>query len=183
MHKPLISLLVMSLSFALEAKLYKVSDRGDILPDSAPEFACVLDDKSKLLWEVKTTQTGLQHQHNTYTWFDGKTGVDNGQYSRHCHWGEACNTQRYISALNQAKRCQQNNWRLPGARELKTLLNYGDDHLLIDTSFFPQTQAASYWSADEIDAEIAVDVPFFYGGVGSSDKLFDAHIRAVSSVD
>lgn len=183
MHKLLIGFLITGLSLGAQAKLYKVSERGDILQDSAIVFACVLDDQSKLLWEVKTLKPGLQYQKNTYTWFDGKTGVENGQYSRHCHWGELCNTQRYVSALNQTKRCQQDNWRLPSESELKTLRHYGDQHLLIDTNFFPQTQAASYWSADEVDREIAVDVPFFYGGVGSSDKLFDAHIRAVSSVD
>ena len=183
MPKLFISLVFLSLSLGAQAQLYKVSERGDILQPTATEFACVLDDQSKLLWEVKSIDQGLQHQHNTYTWFDGQTGVEDGQYSRHCHWGEACNTQRYVTALNQAKLCHQGNWRLPSEHELKTLVNYGDTHLLIDLNFFPQTQAASYWSADEVDAEVAVDVPFFYGGVGSSDKLFDAHIRAVSSVD
>ena len=164
------------------AALYKVSDTGEVFQRGEQTFACVLDDQTQLLWEVKTTKPGLQNTRNTYTWFDGKTGVENGDFSHHCHWGESCNTQAYLQALNQQNLCEKDNWRLPTEQELKTLLVYGDNDLLIDQVFFPNTQLKSYWSASEIDTQVAIDVPFFYGGVKSSDKSFDAHIRAVSTL-
>lgn len=165
------------------AQLIKVSGQGHILKKSDTNHRCVIDDQSELVWEVKLVEKGLQDTNNTYTWFDGKSGVENGDYSHNCHWGENCNTQAFINAFNTEKLCQQTTWRLPSEKELKTLLLYGDDALLIDKDFFPNTKLKSYWSSSEQDVNVAIDVPFFYGGSKSSDKSFDAHIRAVSNAN
>ncbi len=177
----LISLILLSLS--AYAQLFKVSEQGSILKSSDANHRCVIDDKSELVWEVKLNKKGLQNTQNTYTWFDAKTGVKDGEYSKNCHWGKACNSQAFIQALNETKLCQQNIWRMPSEAELKTLLVYGDNNLLIDDKFFPNTQLKTYWSADEISADVAIDVPFFYGGSKSADKSFDAYIRAVSNAN
>ncbi len=182
MNKFFIILSIVIISLTANAKLYKISPRGDVLKNNAQDFICILDDKSKLIWEVKTNNKGLQNTANTYTWFDGKTGVENGDYSHNCNWGNNCNTRAYIKALNASNLCKQSNWRLPSESELKTLLIYGDENPLINTNFFPNTKLKTYWTIDEIDENIAIDVPFFYGGVKSSDKSFDAHIRAVANV-
>jgi hypothetical protein len=142
--------------------------------------ACVLDKKNQLLWEVKTQRSGLHNGRNRYTWFDGETGVKNGENSHSCNWGANCNTQAYLKILNNIKFCNRNNWRLPSEQELESLLKYSDNNPLIDTDFFPNTQSKSYWSADIINQEVAIDVPFFYGGGRGSDKSFNAYIRAVS---
>ncbi|CAC9590105.1 hypothetical protein [uncultured Gammaproteobacteria bacterium] len=175
-----VSLLTMSTS---NAQLFKVSDQGSILTSTSLEHRCVLDDQSKLVWEVKLNTKGLQNTQNTYTWFDGKTGVENGDYSHNCHWAEACNTQAYTKAVNSVKLCKQVNWRLPTESELRTLLIYGDNDLLINQDFFNRTQLKSYWSSDQQSADIAIDVPFFYGGSKSADKSFDAYVRLVSDAN
>lgn len=180
MHKIIIFLSFFIYILAANAQLIKVSAQGDILDRQAKNHRCVLDSQSKLAWEVKLNNKGLQDANNTYTWFDGKSGVNNGDYSHHCHWGKNCNTQAFIDALNQTKLCKQSVWRLPSESELRTLLVYGDNDLLVNLNFFPNTKRKSYWSRDEQDIDIAIDVPFFYGGSKSSDKSFDAHIRAVS---
>lgn len=167
MNKTIAFLLLIILNFGVNAKLVTLNN-------------CVLDDKSQLLWEVKSSNKGLQNAHNTYTWFNGKTGVENGDYSQHCNFIKNCNTQAFINALNQQQLCQKNTWRLPSDAELKTLLRYGDNEPLIDTQYFPNTRAQFYWTAEDLDKNIAIDVPFFYGGSQGSDKSFDAHIRAVS---
>jgi hypothetical protein len=41
------------LSIGINAKLFKVSDQGNILKHNAQDWSCVLDDQSKLVWEVK----------------------------------------------------------------------------------------------------------------------------------
>ncbi len=166
-----------------QAQFIKVANTGKTLPHSAPHWDCVLDDKTGLLWEVKKTQQGLQNTYNTYTWFDGKSGTQNGEYSHHCHWGKSCNTRAFISALNIAKPCQTNTWRLPRENELNTLLRYHDNNPLINTYYFPNTQSKSYWTQSELNSKTAIDVPFFYGGTKSSGKSFDSHIRAVSDVN
>ncbi len=164
----------------VNAQLIKVSAQENILENESRNHQCVLDQQSKLVWEVKLSDKGLQDMNNTYTWFDGKSGVDNGDYSHYCHWGKNCNTQAFINTLNTIKLCEQSAWRLPSESELRTLLIYGDNDLLINSDFFPNTKRKSYWSRDEQDVDIAIDVPFFYGGSKGSDKSFDAHIRAVS---
>ena len=78
------------------AQLFKVSDQGAILNNSSTDQRCILDDKSKLVWEVKLASKGLQNTQNTYTWFDGKTGILNGDYSHNCHWASECNTKNYV---------------------------------------------------------------------------------------
>ncbi len=180
MHKIIVFLSFFIYILTANAQLIKVSAQGNILESESKNHRCVLDQQSKLVWEVKLNDKGLQNTDNTYTWFDGKSGTDNGNYSRHCHWGKNCNTQAFINALNTTKLCKQSTWRLPSESELRTLLIYGDNDLLINPYFFPNTKRKSYWSADEQDVNIAIDVPFFYGGSKSSDKSFDAYIRAVS---
>ncbi|ABL02395.1 conserved hypothetical protein [Candidatus Ruthia magnifica str. Cm (Calyptogena magnifica)] len=180
MHKIIAFLSFFACVSIVNAQLIRVSAQGNILENEFKNHRCVLDQHSKLVWEVKLSDKGLQDTNNTYTWFDGKSGVDNGDYSHHCHWGKNCNTQAFINALNTVKLCKQSAWRLPSESELRTLLIYGDNDLLINPDFFPNTKRKSYWSADEQDVNIAIDLPFFYGGSKSSDKSFDAHIRAVS---
>ena len=172
------------LSLNTQAKLIKVSSSGAQLDNVSDTWSCVIDSKTQLMWEVKTRQKGLQNTDNTFTWFDGNSGVENGDYSRNCHWSEQCNTQNYINALNQKALCQANNWRLPSASELKTLLVYNDDNPLINQDFFPNTQAQSYWSSTPHATQdsVALDVAFFYGGTNGSDKSFDSYIRGVSDV-
>ncbi len=181
MHKIIVFLVLFIYTLIVNAQLIKVSERGNILKSGAKDHRCVLDQQSKLVWEVKLNDKGLQDTNSSYTWFDGQSGVSNGGYSYRCHWGKNCNTQTFINALNIVKLCKQNTWRLPSESELRTLLLYGDNDLLINLLFFPNTKRKSYWSADELDTNIAIDVPFFYGGSKSSDKSFDAYIRAVSN--
>ncbi|WP_053951973.1 DUF1566 domain-containing protein [Candidatus Thioglobus autotrophicus] len=176
----LLFLILISLTGIANAQLFKVSDQGAILSNISTKQRCVLDDQSKLVWEIKLASKGLQNTQNTYTWFDGQSGVQNGDYSHNCHWADSCNTQEYIKAINTLKLCQQKKWRLPTQAELKTLLLYGDNDLLINQQFFPNTQLKSYWSSNELSRDIAIDVPFYYGGSQSADKSFDAYVRLVS---
>ena len=181
-----ITLLFITLCFSAvtNAKLVKVSNEGILLVDNAQQWSCVVDDKSQLMWEVKINIKGLQNTQNTYTWFDGHSGVQNGEYSHNCYWGKGCNTQAFIEELNSSNLCQSSNWRLPNEAELTTLLVYNDDNPLINLYYFPNTQSKPYWTSTNRDHNnnVAVDVPFFYGGTNGSDKLFDSYIRAVSDV-
>jgi len=184
MNKIYLLLTLFFLSFAVSAKLIKISNTGTQLQGSFAPWSCVIDDKAKLMWEVKVSKKSLQDAQNTYTWFDGISGVENGEYSRNCQWGEGCNTQAFIQALNQSSLCQSSNWRLPSESELMTLLVYNDDNPLINLNYFPNTQPKPYWTSmgHKDDDDVAIDVPFFYGGTNGSDKSFDSYIRAVSDV-
>ena len=181
----------------ISAGFIKISKNGKILNSNAESWSCVLDSDSNLIWEIKVTEKGIQNNQNTYTWFDGISGIENGEFSRNCFLGESCNSKKYIDDLNKKYICGIYKWRLPTLSELRGLLIYTDDEPLIDLRLFPNTKASTYWSSSVSfeDNNIALDVPFFYGRtdrpyklkgqskVLGSDKSFDSHIRAVYNVD
>lgn len=176
-------LMVFLLNTGANATLIKAANTGVLLPDNAPQWACVFDDKTQLMWEVKRSTQGLQNSQHTYTWFDGKSGTENGEYSRNCHQKHTCNTQAFIRSLNAQTLCQADNWRLPNADELGSLLRYRDYDPLIDDAYFPNTRPGLYWSSSSLNnTDAALDVAFFYGGTSGSDKSFDSYVRAVRDV-
>ena len=129
------------------------------------------------MWEVKTTN----NTNNSYTWFNGKLGVINNDYSHNCNFDTHCNTELYIYVNNISNLCKYNDWRLPSYKELLTIKQYTDNDPTIDTNYFPNTKSKSYWSSyiDKEDNNAVLDVPFFYGGTTGSGMSFDGYISLV----
>ena len=185
MNKTLILSLFVSISNIVFADFVKLSNEGEILDFESLNWSCVLDQKTSLVWEVKSETEGLQYTMNTYTWFDGDSGRKNNMYSKNCYWGEDCNTKSFIDDINEAQLCSYSNWRLPTRDELKTIINYYGDDILIDLDFFPNTQKKTYWTSmiAKDNPSLAYEIPFFYGGSIVREKFLDTHIRLVSSAD
>ena len=185
MKKALILLLFMSISNIAIADFVKLSSEGEILDFESSNWSCVLDQKTSLIWEVKGETEGVQYTMNTYTWFDGDTGRKNNMYSKNCYWGEGCNTQSFVDDINEAQLCTYTNWRLPTRDELKTIINYYGDDILIDLDFFPNTQKETYWTSmtAKDNPSLAYEIPFFYGGSIVREKSIDTYIRLVRSAD
>jgi hypothetical protein len=182
MNKLISFSLMLLIGSVVSADLLKISKKGKILEFDKAKWACVLDEDSNLFWEVKSTKEGLQYAKNTYTWFDGESGEEDGEYSRHCYWAKGCNTSAYIEKINEASLCSFTDWRLPTNDELKTLIDYyGDVDALINVVFFPNTQADTYWSSTTVENNefVAYEVAFAYGGSVARDKYFDTYIRLV----
>lgn len=114
-------------------------------------WACVRDNQSGLLWEVKKTEPGLQNINNTYTWYDPDE-KSNGGYAGKANagvcTGSDCDTYSYAKAINALKLCGSNDWYLPSRYELNTI---------VDTSiplpgptfpqaFFPESLPGKYWT-------------------------------------
>jgi hypothetical protein len=182
MSKIITFFIILFLAFYANAKLIKVSNSGKLLENNSSQWNCVFDDKTELIWEVKTDKQGLQNKNNTYTWFEDESGEQNGKYSNSCDWGSNCNSKKYIIELNKTGLCNSSNWRLPTEKELSSLLFYSDYNPLINTDYFPNTQAKYYWSSTSHNKNpsVAIDIPFFYGGKRGSDKSFNSHIRGVA---
>ena len=185
MNKTLILSLFVSISNIVFADFVKLSNEGEILDFESLNWSCVLDQKTSLVWEVKSETEGLQYTMNTYTWFDGDSGRKNNMYSKNCYWGEDCNTKSFIDDINEAQLCSYSNWRLPTRDELKTIINYYGDDILIDLDFFPNTQKKTYWTSmtAKDNSSLAYEIPFIFGGSIVREKSLDTHIRLVRSAD
>ena len=145
----------------------KISNTGAILPDTtvlgsgANDWACTKDNKTGLIWEVKTTDGGLRDWSQKYTnWFVDETG-----------YGQATNSDYLTSAVNKQTMCGASNWRLPTNDELKGLILCSDGQYTvlgkdisgivctnntnvvqptINTTYFPNTQSFAFWTSSII---------------------------------
>lgn len=124
------------------------SGSGDF--DSDP-WSCVRDNRTGLVWEVKTGQSELHSAGNTYTWYE--TDEDNnGGHPGTANGGKCadsqCDTRSYVAAVNAKGLCGHNDWRLPNLEELATLVDSTAKHPgpTVDQRFFPETMAAEYWT-------------------------------------
>ncbi len=143
----------------------KIANNGNVLLANAAlgsgltDWACTRDNVTKLVWEVKTppVPSGLRSGH-TYSWYStddtknggsagrGSVGVDtcNGTLF---NYGNKCNTQNYVAAVNAAGLCGKTDWRLPERNELLTLVHSGQiSPATIDPTYFPNTAPVFYWS-------------------------------------
>ena len=128
----------------------KLDSDGDDLSNSQTDWSCVRDNRTGLVWEVKTNDRGLRDRFNTYSWYfpagDVLTGGDQGAANGgQCHGGIACDTQSYIDAINTMDLCGRGNtWRLPTPEELRSINDYSrgyDTRPTLDVDFFPHDPA------------------------------------------
>ena len=89
-------------------------------------------------------------------------------------WSEA---DAYCRALGRGGR----NWRLPRIKELLTLIDPSTSGVLIDSTIFPNTAAASYWTFTQ--HVVATDnywtVSFATGGTRNDSPGSRMHVRCV----
>ena len=167
----------------IKIKYVKKSNSGDILPDSATEWACVEDVENGLIWEVKS-DTGVQDTNNSYSWFEpnmteAPQGIaDGGRCS-----GEAdCDTHAYVALLNERNYCGYSNWRLPTRDEMLSIVSYDSNApVKINTEYFPDALPSWYWTAssNENHPDHAWYV-LFRNGIALNDlKERPKHIRLV----
>jgi hypothetical protein len=128
----------------------KIDVNGNELPANATSWACVRDNHTNLLWEVKTSDNGLHDMNGTYSWYSSdklSNGGANGAINRGtCGGGIPCDTSGYISAVNSEKFCGRSDWHLPGVLDLQGIVNQQVLSPSIDTVYFPNTSSTFYWS-------------------------------------
>ncbi len=144
----------------------KIANNGGVLLANAAlgsgpnEWACTKDNVTGLVWEVKTPSipSGLRSEH-TYSWYsidDANNGGSAGRgsvggdtcFGTLFNYGNKCNTQNYVAAVNVAPGlCGKTDWRLPARNELLTLVHSGQiSGVMIDLIHFPNTEPSLYWT-------------------------------------
>jgi hypothetical protein len=124
-----------------------------VLGSNATDWACTQDNITGLMWEVKTTDGGLRDKTWAYSWYnsDGATnaGIEGWSDSGDsCFDSTRCDTEKYVADVNAATLCGHSDWRLPSKRELETITHLGSSAPAIESTYFPNTIATSFfWSA------------------------------------
>ena len=188
----------------------KLDAQGYELPKSAKSWSCVLDNRSGLVWEVKTNDGSARDKDNGYRW--GGRGVsdvalanyDGNDESRRkqSHWdgkgGRYDDWNKLVDAANSERLCGFSDWRVPDLYELASLVrcrggrykNLDDgcsgsyQRPTIDTNYFPNTKSGAYWSASP-DARYRYNAWLlgFSNGNGShlGNRDFSYRVRLVRS--
>lgn len=114
-------------------------------------WACVKDNQSGMIWEVKSPAPGLHYANNTYTWYDQDPNTNGGwpgNAKGGVCTGSDCDTEAYIKAANAEKLCGFADWHLPSRYEMGTIIDTSVFYPgpTFPKAYFPETLAGKYWT-------------------------------------
>ncbi|MCC6596530.1 MAG: DUF1566 domain-containing protein [Rhodanobacteraceae bacterium] len=141
----------------------KIAHDGSALPaaaapgDGPKGWACTRDNRSGLIWEVKTGAGTWREGQHTYTPFDsnpatnggwlGYRDATSGRCDRDRMAGRSCNTEAYTAAVNAAALCGRADWRLPTVAELVGIAGERSAAAVQATAaHFPNSAEGWYWT-------------------------------------
>jgi hypothetical protein len=143
-----------------------------VLGNKATDWACTKDNKTGLIWEIKTTDGGLRDWGKYYTNYTP-------DYDPKKLYEDETNASGFALDVNTQGLCGASDWRLPTKDELLGIVKKGNSPV-IDTTYFPNTQNM-FWSSS-LSAGVsnfAWLVSFYYGGSDSGDKYGYINVRLV----
>jgi hypothetical protein len=142
----------------------KLDDGGNVLDDSATEWAMVRDEVTGLTWEVKTDDGSIHDVDKIYTWQDGHDV--------------------FIARLNRDIFGGYSDWRLPTIKEFSTITDKGVVNPAINTAYFPNTMLSPegyFWSSTTYVNNLvkAWFLNFNNGDIGNAEATHLKSMRAV----
>ncbi len=178
----------------------KLGTDGQPLADQSAAYAttpwaCVRDDVTGLVWEVKTDDALLHDKDWTYSWYNPDTATNGGAAG--ASGGGACggtlpssdgytgcDTGTFPKYVNEnGGLCGFTDWRVPSFEELRSIVDYSvpDPGPTIDTGYFPNTVSTVFWSASPYanDSDYAWGVFFNNGSDGNGYKGSSSRVRLV----
>ncbi|WP_104401046.1 Lcl domain-containing protein [Vibrio penaeicida] len=120
-------------------KFKKLDAQGNELADDATEWSCVSDERTGLIWEVKSNDTSsIQHLERVFALEikDRFSSYEGDVPTATCQTaGDGiCTTQQYVDEINKQNICGLSNWRLPTGHELYDIIDFGETGKLSDGS-------------------------------------------------
>ncbi|UTV28129.1 DUF1566 domain-containing protein [Photobacterium atrarenae] len=111
-------------------KLTKLDETGKPLAEDSTTWACVKDERTGLIWEVKADDpTSYRDKHRLFA-YETETlkphAEDLALASCQTDGVGVCTTQEYANKLNTSGYCGKTNWRVPTMNEQFDLLDFGE---------------------------------------------------------
>ena len=153
-------------------------------------WACVEDKQTGLHWEVKSPNENPQYAYSTYSWKTPELGSDNGGSCAVDRPGMAwveyqtCDAQDLIDHLNQNRLCGLDDWRLPSAVELRSIMlkhSYPGERLLPIT-LLPRMVHSPYWTSEYKEQDGRLIVQTIHLGNGDEFWTQTANVANVIAV-
>jgi hypothetical protein len=151
-------------NYSINPRSYsKLGYGGSVVTEN---WKMVKDNRTGLIWEVKGAGAAdpsfPNNSGNTYTW--------------------ANTTADFLDKLNATGYGGYQDWRLPTAKELATIINCGKSNPAIDadakTGYFLNMKADHYWTATS-KSSAAYYVDFKTGAVSAEDQAKEKYVIAV----
>jgi len=170
--------------------LVSVSNALNGCPPPTPRFVdngngTITDTKTGLQWEKKSDDESVHDQDNAYSWSDTGTAADGTVFTE------------FLTTLNQTSFAGHDDWRLPTASELESLLEFGHPAPLVGPAFNTACAAGCtvltcsctaleyHWSSTTVGTltDNALNVDFNYGLVNLYEKTIPGfYVRAVRAL-
>ena len=115
-------------------KWVKLAADGSALPADAAQWACIADQVTGLVWEMKTADGGVHDAARRYTNLGDGSAADAGAL---------------VAASNAEGLCGRADWRLPARGELQGIVDYSRSTPgpSVDVAWFPNSDGYSFWTA------------------------------------
>ncbi|RJG48734.1 DUF1566 domain-containing protein [Motilimonas pumila] len=166
------------------SRFTKLTHQGEAVAAKSGPWHCVYDQVQGLMWEVKSVQENAHYYKSTYSWFLAEKP---SQRLGSCGVGQGfvpCHSEDLVRLLNQINYCGSQQWRVPTAQELTSLVNDAayPGKAKVPAGLFPHTVKGPYWSSDFHHSQITT-VHFGSGEIGRLGPNNAAWLRLVSSDD
>ncbi len=151
----------------------KIGVSGEVLPANAPQWSCIRDNVTGLMWENKTFSnagTGLRDVTKKFTNYDSTTAnqLPTGGAPSQAQIDALTNSIGYKNAVNNEALCGATDWRIPESGEMLSIFNHNNQQAQgLDSAWF-----SSYFGATS---------SYLFISASASKGLSDAEYVAYSN--